>query len=122
VEVQIELVQVLEAPQRDAADGALRHLGEGGVAQLVAEGGARAADAVAGEHRRGRERHERGSASRRQRGGAGGGARRRNRQSVHRVLEQERRPDVEQLAGDEQRQRAHDPSAVVGLVLRPDVR
>ena len=42
VKAQVQLVQVVEALERDAADGRLRHLGERGVLHFFAEGGARA--------------------------------------------------------------------------------
>lgn len=55
MEAQVQIVQVQEDVLGDAPDGALGHLAEHGVPQLVEEGGAGPGGAVWGEERRRRE-------------------------------------------------------------------
>jgi hypothetical protein len=99
-------MQMVEGGERDAADGALRHLGEDAVAQLGEGLRQYPCDTIGEQHV---DRHDEG--------GAWFG-----RQAIDHALEEDRHIDVGDLGADEKRDRQHDARPQIPVGDRPQMR
>ena len=105
MEAERELVQVIEDPQRNGADGALGHLGEDGIPELP-EGDREHPERAISQQDRHRHDDDR---------------RRVVREDVDRILVEDRHVDVGDLGADEQDDGQHHAAPHLERAARPEI-